>query len=116
VTTILVVEDNIHLNEVYTTILRFKGFAVIQAASCREAIEQLQTVTPKVILLDLSLPDGSGLSVADYVRNKTQFQETRIVVASGSQHQSQLKAAGIEHFLYKPVSIPALLDCIKHLV
>jgi two-component system CitB family response regulator len=115
-TTVLIVEDNMPLVRLYTKVLEHLDLRVAQATNCEEAFEQLQHVTPDIILLDISLPDGNGLSIAEYAQGDPRFAHTQIIVASGDhRYDAEIKRAGIEHFLYKPVSTLALIDIVKQL-
>jgi CheY-like chemotaxis protein len=115
-TTVLIVEDNMPLVRLYSKVIEHMNLKVAQATSCEAAFEQLQHVTPDILLLDIALPDGNGLSIAEYVKGDSRFAHTRIVVASGDhRYDEESKQAGIEHFLYKPVSTWALMDMVKEL-
>jgi DNA-binding response OmpR family regulator len=111
--TILIVEDNIPLSNVYRQVLEQTGFTVVQAASCQQTFARLEEIVPDVIFLDLALPDGDGLAIADYVRHDLRFQMTQIAVITG--HQYVEGDLGISLVLHKPVSTLALLDAVKWL-
>ena len=59
---VLVVEDEPALRGDLAKYLVTRGFRVDQAASCKESLGVLDKKRPDIILLDLSLPDGSGWS------------------------------------------------------
>jgi len=61
--TILVVDDDLHVRRFLRTTLAGQGHAVVEAGTVAEAIDAIQRVQPAVVLLDLGLPDGDGLAV-----------------------------------------------------
>ena len=117
-TAIFIVEDNAPLAQLYTKFLVYTGATITHATSCREAFAQLEEgYTPDVILLDISLPDGDGLSIAKYLRANAKFQRTQIIMVSGDEaYYREAQALGIENFFCKPVSVPRLAECVKQLL
>ncbi len=114
--TILVVEDYTPLQMFYQRVLRGAGHTVVLAAGCREAIEHLRELRPDVVLLDMSLPDGDGLSVIRSFKDSVRNQGTQFVVITGhDQYQQLAEVQGIEYFLYKPVSVSMLLRLVDRL-
>jgi CheY-like chemotaxis protein len=114
--TVLVVEDYAPLQMLYHRALSGVGYTVVLAASCREAIECLHELKPDVVLLDMSLPDGDGLSVIQSLAPSARMRSTQFVVVTGhDQYQQLAEVHGIEYFLYKPVSVPMLLTLVDRL-
>jgi DNA-binding response OmpR family regulator len=116
VTTILIVEDDKTLNRLYVEVFGLEGFETLQATSCQQVMDYLQQVTPAVILLDLFLPDGNGLSIVSHVREHPKLWLTPIIAVSGAQGDETQAAALAINFLRKPVSILDLVDCVKRLI
>jgi CheY-like chemotaxis protein len=114
--TILIVEDNEQLSSFYSRIIEHVGFKVVHAYSCKDALNYLQGNLPQLILLDMSLSDGSGQIVIDYIR-QSDHRQTHIVVVSGdARYKRRAVPLGIDGFLFKPVSIPALLDTVRRFI
>jgi DNA-binding response OmpR family regulator len=115
-TTVLIVEDDAASNNFYASALSRDGFTVIQATSYQQAIKYLQGVVPNVILLDLTLRDGSGLTVLNYLREHAQFQRTKVAIISGSiRYREDITRVGNVEYLHKPVLADALCDCVRRL-
>ncbi len=114
--TVLIVEDFAPLQMFYHRVLGGAGYSVVLAATCREAIEQLRISRPDVVLLDMSLPDGDGLSVIRSLTEAARMHSTQFVVVTGhDQYQQSAEVDGIEYFLYKPVSVSMLLTLVNRL-
>jgi CheY-like chemotaxis protein len=114
-TTVFIVEDNVPLGNLYRKVLESAGLNVIQAKSCQEAYERLEDVVPSAMLLDLTLPDGNGFDIVDYVKERPQFNDTRIAVVSGYERGHSKNMQQIETYLQKPVSTIALLHTVQEL-
>ncbi len=115
-TTVLVVEDYAPLRTLYQKSLTSQGFAVNAASTCEEAFVYLRTSTPDIVLLDMSLSDGSGMVVANYLSGQERFSETQVVIVTGNdQYQQIADTVGCDYYLYKPVSIEMLLTLMQRI-
>jgi len=112
-TTILVVDDDLQLRRFLRTTLSGHGHAVAEAGSVAEALDAIARVHPSVILLDLGLPDGDGLTVL-----RTLAPDKRppvIVLSARGQEGDKVTAldAGAEDYLTKPFGASELLARIR---
>ncbi len=82
---VLVVEDDIDLQAVVLQTLASVGFRAEGAGSLAEARERLQLFRPDAVLLDLALPDGSGLDLLEEMRRDPRTAEVPVLVVSGTQ-------------------------------
>jgi signal transduction histidine kinase/DNA-binding response OmpR family regulator len=117
---VLVVDDNATNRQ----ILRHQVFAWKMqkgsAASGREALDILKTaaadgVPYDIALLDMQMPEMDGLTLARAIKADPVIAHTRLIILTslGHQHESaELKAAGIEAYLVKPVKQSRLFDCL----
>ncbi len=116
-TKILVVEDDADLVETYVDLLESKGFTVFSASRASEAVELAAHWCPSIVILDLSLPGGSGMGVLDFVRSQKLLKETKVIVVTG--HSEMTDATAVEKadiLLSKPVSNDQLLRMIVRLL
>ena len=65
---ILVVDDNKDLRQIFALIVRFSGYQISEAGSGSEAIEKAVFAKPSLILLDLGLPDMTGIDAARAIK------------------------------------------------
>ncbi|MEA2196886.1 MAG: hypothetical protein QOJ25_937 [Solirubrobacteraceae bacterium] len=92
-------------------------------ASAADAIEYLERApaagtTPVMLVLDLSLPDASGLDVLRWVRARAELEGVPVVMLSGSGDDEDIERAydiGIDAYLVKPAGIHGLPDVIRNL-
>jgi CheY-like chemotaxis protein len=78
---VLIVEDNVSLNKVYSLVLQKEGHQVANAFDGREGLQQLSTVEPDLILLDMLMPHMGGLEFLKRFPFKD-HPRTRVVVLS----------------------------------
>ena len=123
---ILLVEDEEINRTLVRTILRrstdadLRDAQLVEAASLAQARESLATVDVDVMLIDLQLPDGSGLSlVGEVVAAKPADVRPAIIALTGdvlAERKAEALAAGCDAFLDKPYTAAALRDVLaKHL-
>ena len=111
--TILVVDDDLQLRRFLRTTLSGHGHTVVEAGSVAEAVAAIGRTRPAVILLDLGLPDGDGLSVLR--RISAEDRPPIIVLSARGQEGDKVTAldAGAEDYLTKPFGASELLARIR---
>ena len=112
---LLLVEDTPSLALLYRSVLTRAGHAVETAGTLAEAREAYARVRPRLVLLDLQLPDGDGLELLDTLRQES--PETRVIVitANGSINRAvQAMRAGAFDFLVKPFDEARLLSAVTN--
>lgn len=103
-TIILVVEDSRHACEALRLICQRSGARIRRAESLASAERHLRTYRPRIAVVDLGLPDGSGLELIEKLAN-TDPRIDGIIATSGDEtlHQAAVDA-GADIFLPKPLS------------
>lgn len=112
-TTILVVDDDQQLRRFLRTTLSGHGHTVVEAGSIAEATDAITRVHPAVVLLDLGLPDGDGLTL---LRNLAPADRPPVIVLSARGQEGDKVAAldaGAEDYLTKPFGASELLARIR---
>lgn len=107
---ILIVEDEELIRDTYARRLEHEGYRVSQAGSGREALQSARQTPPQLILLDVMLPDLSGLEVLKSLRADRRFLTTPVVLFTNlSQHMDKHQAArlGATDYLVKSEVAPA---------
>lgn len=112
---ILIVEDSQLVAEAFTILLTEAGYEVDTAATVAEAIECGTSEVVDVMILDISLPDGSGLEVLEALRDNGSLPRATLAMTGHNDSQSHRKCveAGCAEVLLKPVPIAELLRLIK---
>jgi CheY-like chemotaxis protein len=109
----LVVEDADDFRELFASELERVGFAVAQASTGEEALEQVLSFRPDVIVLDLMLPGLNGFGVARAVRTLELERSVAIVAVTALSSEPLRRMAldsGCDRFLTKPVVAATLAE------
>ena len=114
--TILIVEDNERNMKLARDILRVKGYRTIEATTGLKGIDAAQRDPPDLILMDIQLPDISGIEV--YLRLRAEPATAGIpaiaFTASVTQaDRSRIMDAGFAGFLAKPINLKEFLRTIE---
>jgi two-component system KDP operon response regulator KdpE len=112
-TTVLVVDDDVNVRRFLRTTLAAHGHAIVEAGTVAEAMGAIARVRPSVVLLDLGLPDGDGLTVLRAL--PAEERPAVIVLSARGQEGDKVIAldAGAEDYLTKPFGASELLARIR---
>lgn len=116
-TDVLIVDDDEDLRTMLEMVLEGDGYAVATAGTASRALEYLHHswAPPRMMMLDLSLPDLDGATFRARQREIPTVAEVPLVVLSGSADiQQQATALGAADYLGKPFDIEALLKLVQH--
>lgn len=114
---ILVVDDNGINRLLPGLILRPFGWIVHESANGLDALKQLRANPISCVLLDISMPDISGLEVLADLRKSNEFERMKIFAYTAYATQadiSHLKNIGFDEVLIKPLTSRTLLDVLKN--
>jgi DNA-binding NtrC family response regulator len=111
---VLVVEDDIDLRRTISESLESEGFAAAQSPDATDAIERLKAFAYDAVVIDLHLPDASGMDVLDEAVSR--YPEIRAVVITGfggvTEAVSAMKRGAVD-FLIKPFQLTQLARVIQ---
>jgi DNA-binding response OmpR family regulator len=117
--TILVVDDEEDIRTVLQARLETAGFQVRTAPNGMDALERIRSTPPDLIILDIMLPDITGLDVCALVKHDRRLRRIPIILLTArSQPQDRLTGAalGADAFLNKPFSADELLAEVRRLL
>jgi two-component system OmpR family response regulator len=117
---VLVVDDDPEIVELFVDVLERDGrFEVKTAATGYDAGMMTQEFMPDLIILDYMLPDINGNVVCQTIRQKPEFESTKIIIVSGVVNQDEINdllKAGADEFVKKPFNIEKLIERIGQLL
>ncbi|MBV8160037.1 MAG: response regulator transcription factor [Acidimicrobiia bacterium] len=112
-TTVLLVDDVAEITELFGATLELQGFSVVVAHRGREALERFEDEAPDVAVLDVVLPDMSGIAVCETIRNRSAIP---ILMISGRASEVEVIAAleaGADDYIVKPFGGAELVARIR---
>jgi two-component system KDP operon response regulator KdpE len=113
---ILVVEDEPHIRRLVGKALQDESYLVIEANKIQQASDCLKNKTIDLLVLDLGLPDGDGLTLIQQLRLWSKLPI--LVLSARTQEQDKIKAldAGADDYLAKPFAMGELLARVRALL
>nr|WP_214652247.1 response regulator [Novosphingobium jiangmenense] len=115
----MVVEDNDLNRKLFCDLLRAKGFEVEPVADGREAIDKTRLFMPHLVIMDIQLPNVSGIDLIEAIKADEELKAIPILAVTayaGKGDEETIRAAGAEGYLAKPVSIGPFMVAVNALV
>ena len=113
---ILIVEDNDTDVRLLKDILVWRGYETLQTGDGLEAIDLAVVNLPDLILLDIQLPDMSGLEVTRRLRSDERSRRIPIVAVTAHAmgwHEREALDSGCDAYISKPISVLGFLNTVK---
>jgi DNA-binding response OmpR family regulator len=117
--TIVVVEDEPDTAEMFAEMMRLSGYRVLKSYGGASAVALIAREKPSAVVLDMMMPDLSGLDVLRFVRNDPQVAYIPVIVVSARSLPSDIKHgldAGASVYLTKPVAFMDLKAAVETVI
>lgn len=114
--TVLVVDDNEKMLQLYERTLALGGYTVVRALSAAEAEVQMAATHPDIIVLDVMMRDSDGWELLQRLRSQPLTAATPVLVSSVLDEPELAYALGAQAFLRKPVPAEELLTTLQALL
>ena len=114
--TILIVEDNELNMRLFNDILQVHGYETVQTLDGREAISLAREHHPDLILMDIQLPNISGLEVTKIIKADDDLKNIPVIAVTAfamKDDEKKIQDAGCEGYISKPISIPKFMESIN---
>jgi DNA-binding response OmpR family regulator len=115
-TPILLIEDNPQTSRLFNKVLVNAGHPVYSALTLHEAHHLLREHTFALIVLDLYMPDGSGLDFLGDHQKAFEQSGTKVVVVSAADHRVECNHLGVHLYLDKPLLPSALTSIVQQML
>lgn len=109
----VVIEDDVQIQRLVRTALEAAGWQIFEADTVRQGLVEAGTRHPDLVVLDLGLPDGTGM---DYLRDLRRWSKVHVIVVSARSHETDKIAAldaGADDYITKPFSVGELLARVR---
>ena len=117
--TVLIVEDNELNMKLFNDLLEAHGYATIQTKSGVEAVELARRHRPNLILMDIQLPEVSGLEVTQWLKDDDELRTIPIIAITAfamKGDEEKIRKGGCEAYLSKPISVVKFLETVRNYV
>jgi two-component system cell cycle response regulator DivK len=117
--TVLIVEDNELNMKLFNDLLEAHGYTTIQTNSGVEAVELARRHRPNLILMDIQLPEVSGLEVTQWLKDDDELRSIPIVAITAFAmrgDEEKIRQGGCEAYLSKPISVVKFLETVRNYV
>jgi len=114
--TVLVVEDNELNMKLFHDLLEANGYDIVQTRNGLEAIDLAREHHPDLILMDIQLPEVSGLEVTKWIKEDDELRAIPVIAVTAfamKGDEERIRQGGCEAYLSKPISVAKFLDTVK---
>ncbi|WP_028866165.1 transporter substrate-binding domain-containing protein [Psychromonas aquimarina] len=112
---VLIVDDNETNRDIILRALNPMGFPCIEAEGGLQAVEQFKQQHPRVVLMDVVMPNMSGIEATKVIRALPEAKNTTIIAVTASALESEIQSIqehGANAVLRKPINIDALINTV----
>jgi two-component system cell cycle response regulator DivK len=117
--TVLIVEDNELNMKLFHDLLDAHGYQTLQTRNGVEALELAREHHPDLILMDIQLPEVSGLEVTKWLKEDDQLRSIPVVAVTAfamKGDEERIREGGCEAYISKPISVMMFLDTVKQFI
>src|SRR5690606_33180535 len=114
--TVLVVEDNELNMKLFHDLLQAHGYSVLQTRDGMDALRLARQHRPDLILMDIQLPEVSGLEVTKWLKEDDDLSAIPVVAVTAfamKGDEERIRQGGCEAYISKPISVPRFIETIK---
>jgi len=117
--TVLIVEDNELNMKLFHDLLESQGYSTLQTREGLQALALARQHRPDLILMDIQLPEISGLEVTKWLKDDEELSHIPVIAVTAfamKGDEERIRQGGCEAYISKPISVMHFLDVVrKHL-
>ena len=117
--TVLIVEDNELNMKLFHDLLEAHGYATIETRSGVEAVELARKHHPDRILMDIQLPEVSGLEVIQWIKDDEKLKRIPVIAITAyamKGDEEKIRQGGCEAYLSKPIAVVKFLETVRNYI
>ena len=114
--TVLIVEDNELNMKLFNDLLEAHGYRVLQTRDGLSALEIARQHMPDLIIMDIQLPEVSGLEVTKWLKQDADLKAIPVIAVTAfamKGDEERIRQGGCEAYISKPISVPRFIETIK---
>jgi len=113
---VLIVEDNELNMKLFNDLLEAHGYVTIQTRNGVEAVELTRKHRPDLILMDIQLPEVSGLQVTAWLKDDEDLKHIPVIAVTAfamKGDEEKIRQGGCEAYLSKPISVAKFVETVR---
>jgi two-component system, cell cycle response regulator DivK len=113
---VMIVEDNELNMKLFKDLIEASGYQTIQTRNGMEALDLAREHRPDLILMDIQLPEVSGLEVTKWLKEDDELHVIPVIAVTAfamKGDEERIRQGGCEAYISKPISVPRFLETIK---
>ena len=114
--TVLIVEDNELNMKLFHDLLEVHGYATLQTRSGMEALSLARKHRPNLILMDIQLPEVSGLEVTRWLKDDDELRSIPVIAVTAfamKGDEERIRQGGCEAYISKPISVVSFVETVR---
>jgi two-component system cell cycle response regulator DivK len=114
--TVLIVEDNELNMKLFHDLLEAHGYGTLQTRTGIEALELARKYRPDLILMDIQLPEVSGLEVTKWIKEDDDLSTIPVIAVTAfamKGDEERIRQGGCEAYISKPISVTKFLETVR---
>lgn len=114
--TVLIVEDNELNMKLFHDLLEAHGYQTLQTRTGIEALELAREHRPDLILMDIQLPEVSGLEVTKWIKEDDDLKVIPVIAVTAfamKGDEERIRQGGCEAYISKPISVAKFLETVR---
>ena len=114
--TVLIVEDNELNMKLFHDLLEAHGYATVATRNGIEALDLARTHRPDLILMDIQLPEVSGLEVTKWLKDDEDLRAIPVVAVTAfamKGDEQKIRSGGCDGYIAKPISVASFLQTVS---
>ncbi len=114
--TVLIVEDNELNMKLFHDLLDAHGYATLQTRDGMEALAMAREHKPDLILMDIQLPEVSGLEVTKWIKEDDNLKSIPVVAVTAfamKGDEEKIREGGCEAYIAKPISVGTFIETVR---
>ena len=114
--TVLIVEDNELNMKLFRDLLEAHGYHTLEARTGPEALKLADKHRPDLILMDIQLPEFSGLEVTQKIKENEELVDIPVIAVTAfamKGDEERIRKGGCEDYIAKPISVVSFLEKVK---
>ena len=116
---VMIVEDNELNMKLFRDLIEASGYETVRTRNGLEVLDLARTHRPDLILMDIQLPEVSGLDVTKWLKEDSELHVIPVIAVTAfamKGDEERIREGGCEAYISKPISVSHFLDTIRRLL